>query len=529
MLNFWLSNIAFIVYVFCAFALFAVAWLHWDTKAIERNRIQLRKAGGLLLVSIGFIVRVFSVEPNVATVVSYAFMVAGLGLFAFGLYKEPILSSDLKKLLPEQPHHEKKQHKAHVVIPQIVLLFPLLPAALAAYAAYSLRKHYILGKEKEYRLLIMAFGMLAGAFLLQGLRYFGGSDVILLQQVFGLGAIAWIVEHILLLGFSVILGYWFWKFVEFRVHPELFITIASIAVALSTFTAFAYSVVLFNNAERGVLNQLEKDVRVFELAVTNLEDNAYTAARLLALNPAVSQALQKRDYQSLYKNANVYITDTRSLDAIVFTDETAQVIVNTANQSAIGQSLTNDELVLYALNKADGRVSVVTEPGILGDDLVIKAVHPVLGSEGTVVGSVQTTAVIDDAFVDKVKAQTGLEVSAYIKDRRSATTILAPNSLTRRENTQDSNAAVITNVLENGQRYAGTVNVINEAYHGAYVPLRNTNREIIGMLFVGRPTTVLLNDVSTSLQITFLASLLASALSLLPAYYLAKRIEHGGV
>lgn len=563
MLDFWLQNLAFATYVLFAFVCLAISWLHWDTGEVDRKRDDILKFAGFGLLGMGFLLKIFAGTDARIAAVMFGVDVIALLLIAFAIKTEPILPSKLSELLPEHkaPEQPVAQPQTSVpaaatqpavsnnsvetttvtpeptapaqakggqifsIFPIVALALPVLSGLIALVTTAMVWKRYRAGKMKEYKWFMIGLGALGVAFVLSGLKVFADSDIILVQTVFSNFGVLWIIQHILIIVAGVSFAKWFGKYVKFRVRPELFVSFATIAVTVSTAAALIFAFFLFSGAQNNLFNQLSKDVQVLNLAVNKLQENALTAANLIAKSDAVITAMQNNNYQALYETGVLYANEAENVDSIIFTDKAAQILVRTDNLSAVGQSLSDDDLVVYALKEGKERVSVITEKGVLADKLAIKAVKPILGKDGNVIGTVETEFIIDDAFADAVKAQTSLEVAIYSGDRRSATTLLAADGKGRRENSVDGNPEVIARVLQGGEVYAGQVMTINESYDGAYAPLKDTNGKVIGMLFVGRPESILLGDLERSLETTFLASVVVSLLSLIPAYYLAKRIE----
>lgn len=533
--DFLLQNVAFAIYIVTAFIFLGLAWLHWDAEYISKNKALQLRFGGFGLLALGFLLKIFSEIGIPMAAGSTLALALGSVLLALGIKSEPLLPDNLEALL-KHPHRKVKEakkaskpksKKVNTVLPQWVLLLPLIPGLANAYTTFVIWRRYKKGKTTEYKPFVWGMGLLSVGLLLDATSYFGAGSIIALQQIFGQYEIIWIIQHILLGGAAISLLVWLWKYIKFRVHPELFITFAGAAIMISTFAAIFYSVSLYNNTENSVLEQLTKGSKTFEYAVSNLEDSALDTASLLAKTSDVQSYLAKSDLNKLYSTGLTYAAETESVDSIVFTDASAQVLVDTANESAVGNSLTDNELVIFALQEGQKASGVSTVTGVLGDDIAIEAVHPIMNSKGEVIGAVLTSVVIDDAFVDNIKRQTGLEAAVYVGNRRSATTLLSPDQLTRRENTVD-NSIQLANAISTKETQAGVTSVINEDFHGAYTPLLGADQKVVGTLYVGQPESKLAEAVNNSLFTTFVASILVSLVALIPAYIIATRIEKGG-
>jgi methyl-accepting chemotaxis protein len=132
--------------------------------------------------------------------------------------------------------------------------------------------------------------------------------------------------------------------------------------------------------------------------------------------------------------------------------------------------------------------------------------------------------IADTAFVDGIKQATGMDASVYSTDVRSATTLLGPDGKSRLIGIKENNAQVKNTVLEKGESYKGVISLLNQPYLAVYAPLKNYDNTVAGMLLVGRPHTYILETAGRSIQLTFLIAALMIALSVIPAYIVARHI-----
>ena len=101
----------------------------------------------------------------------------------------------------------------------------------------------------------------------------------------------------------------------------------------------------------------------------------------------------------------------------------------------------------------------------------------------------------DYSLLDQFKEDTGLDITLFYQDTRILTTLYN----TQGERIVGSGAPdiVIRDVLNTGENHFYTHTLINgKAYFSYYIPLRNQDGSVVGMLFVGRPS----ETVSLSIQ-----------------------------
>lgn len=89
-------------------------------------------------------------------------------------------------------------------------------------------------------------------------------------------------------------------------------------------------------------------------------------------------------------------------------------------------------------------------------------------------------------IVDNIKNDTGVDVTIFYRDTRIATSIVSKETGDRLIDTQASEE-VIAEVLEGGNAYeAPNIMIDGTEYYGYYIPWKNSNGDIIGMIFAGR-------------------------------------------
>ena len=154
----------------------------------------------------------------------------------------------------------------------------------------------------------------------------------------------------------------------------------------------------------------------------------------------------------------------------------------------------------------------------------------VLDGDNLMKGSYNVTA--DTAIVDEVKAGTGTVTTVFYGDTRYATSVVKPGTSDRVLYTQ-AGEKVIETVLKGGKEYsASNVDIVGSKYYTYYVPLYQAgSKEVIGMVFCGRPQADVekeINTVTNSILIaTILAVIIAAILATIVALAIVKVLNHG--
>ncbi|MDL2253453.1 methyl-accepting chemotaxis protein [Ruminococcaceae bacterium OttesenSCG-928-I18] len=134
---------------------------------------------------------------------------------------------------------------------------------------------------------------------------------------------------------------------------------------------------------------------------------------------------------------------------------------------------------------------------------------PVYDDEDRFVGTVTTGYRLDtDAYVDSLKEITGLQATVFLGDTRIATTVL--NEEGQRAVGTQAAPEVAAQVL-GGQVYTGTAQVVGESYFVSYTPI-TSGSEVVGMLFVGLPTSAQMQAMQGFVLISAIAAVIMLAL-----------------
>lgn len=92
----------------------------------------------------------------------------------------------------------------------------------------------------------------------------------------------------------------------------------------------------------------------------------------------------------------------------------------------------------------------------------------------------------DYSLIDKIKEDTGLDITLFYENTRFQTTIIGPDG--NRIVGSVAAETILNDVLRTGQaRFYNNALVDTVTYFSYYVPLTNSDGRVVGMLFVGKP------------------------------------------
>jgi methyl-accepting chemotaxis protein len=124
-------------------------------------------------------------------------------------------------------------------------------------------------------------------------------------------------------------------------------------------------------------------------------------------------------------------------------------------------------------------------------------------------------------IVDSINDTIGIPASIFAKDTRVST------NLTDNGNRILGTKAVIevsTAVLSKGNEYIGSVKINGKSYETKYVPLKDSNKEIVGMFVVAEETDVIAVELKEHMSIIFIVIFIIIGIAIVVSTLLTRRI-----
>lgn len=341
-------------------------------------------------------------------------------------------------------------------------------------------------------------------------------DVVLLRQLQLNYSIAWQLSILFgAIGF-ILLGIWAWTFIRVRVFLRTYVVFLTIAIVVSSLGSLVFSLLVFRIVEDNNLELMLRGAQTEQIIAVDKQDTALFVARTIATNPTIVANIKAGNHDNVQSGTEGAFFDA-GLDTLRVYNTFGEVIASPGDDRERGQVFNEDVLVSYVLSKRSHIKSFDRTSGVLSDVIVARAVHPVI-DDGVVIGAVEAAYTLDNAFVDFSKEKTGLDVTVYTGDERSATTITTLDGVSRWVGSKEGDKSVLEEVIERGQNYAAVVDRLGIVYYSAYVPVRDVNGVVIGMVSVGTPTIILFEDTRQQLVTTFLIVTIISLLAAMLGY-----------
>lgn len=219
------------------------------------------------------------------------------------------------------------------------------------------------------------------------------------------------------------------------------------------------------------INDLNKQI---QLMLERSRRNAISISQ----NYRLMNALENQNFDQM-KVALDELNQYLGADTISITDLKGNVMIRQHEPSKLGDNISNQSNVQQAL---EGKVLTTLEPGALVK-LSCRTGAPVRNEKGDIIGTVVTGYTFENSdFLDELKALHNTELTIFANDIRIATTITQNG---KRAVGTSLNEKIAKIVLEEGNPYTDKADILGTPYITEYMPLRNTEGKIVGVVFAG--------------------------------------------
>lgn len=522
--QFVLQNVHFAAYVFGALVCFSMCWLYVDAWKQSHKLHDSARIIGLSLISISYLLSALFVESTISSGTIFGFFhISSIAITVRAVGALCVVLSVWAEPLVDRPD-TMRVSALGIVFAGVGVMTPIVfsglsPILFSCIALLYLRRSTV-GLERHVRPVAWAFAVLSLSELvsLRGL-FEGTTNISLYEWVAPFGAL-WIVQHIfycigIFMLIRWIVGY---LFKQFETQLLMIFTLTILFIFLVT--TISFTGLLLVNMQNDALHQMTTDVKVLEFSLESQKSQLLSEAQLSAKNDILIESLIEKDASKGSKIVTDILLAKKTTSLIVVSDG-GVVFARGEDAERTGDSLSEDSLVKRAL-LGESVTSVSSLSGVIAPTLWLRAGVPVRNTSGSIIGAVIIGNAIDTAFVDGLKQATDLDVSVYGGDTVSATSFTIGNASERAIGRKELSQAVKKRVLVDRELFAGPVTIQNEEYIGAYAPLTDIDTNAVGMVFVGRPETAVLEAAGRSIQYTFVITVFLLLCSILPAFRIAR-------
>lgn len=545
---FWYEIAHFLIAIFGILVTVSAATLFFLVIRYERQLQTLWRAIGFSAVALGLLLFIFERKFPILELPALFVQAFGFISIYIGVFAEPKLSQLLQigKRPPATEHDTYQNFKNSVgkraasplttffltliaVILVGVFWSSYLPAFLEALAALfvaltipiQIRRYQREQQDQKARQLNL-YPLLGYIALLIGmaaltLYRLPALDLVLARTFILEYSAIWQFGQLGLFIGLLFLAVWAWNFIRVRPFLRTYVVFLSIAILVASIGSLVFTTLIFRIVERNNLTLMTQGAKSEDLVLQDRANTALLVARTIGNDDEILLAHGQHQQDRLRELITEYLNNS-SADTIRIYDQSGTITISPTDERDEGRLIRDDRYLNFALTERKQLKTFDTRPGILSPEVVARALYPILDDQQTVLGAIEVDYVFDNAFVDFSKGKTGLDVTVYADKKRSATTILTQDNVSRWTGSEETERSVIEGVLGEGKLVSLALDRLGRPYYSAFEPIRNVNGDIIGMVAVGTPTVTLFEETRQQLITTFLIVMLISLLVALVGY-----------
>jgi hypothetical protein len=526
-LQFLAQNVNFALNILAALVMLMVAWLYFDAWLTKKTRKDTWKWFGFFVLMVSYLVEATLVERvdgvgayyrTLAATLTELTRLSGFVLLVIGQLVDP---------LQPKPRSKGLQLEQKNTAPKFALLAPLWLgrifepiAALLASALYWRRA--TTGLESHLRSVARALFLLGVAEAMQLFAFVRESSSVNLAKFAAPFGPAWVIEHLFLAAGVFLLGRWVWQYLVTRLQSQLFMIINGVIAIVFLCVTTGFTFLLMQSTVSESLDNLNVVSRTatYSVETRKLETLAYADA--LASNEHIVGALVGGDFDDLTQQTKNYLAE-HGQSSLVFTNADGDVVLRAEDPTRKSDTLSGDPIVRRALvgEKSSG-IHVIDEAII--PLLQVRSVVPIVRND-TVVGTVGVGLNLSEEFVDGLKKVTGIEATLYAGTIRSATTLIGADGASRETGISEDNPKIQETVLIRGETFQGEIALLNSSYLAVFVPVKDIDGTVVGMLFAGKSKAALLAAAAQSTELSFAFVVVLLLVSIYPVFRISRFIS----
>ena len=498
-LYFLVNNFVFAFGMLGAIVFLTAAWLSFDSYRLKPDPFVLSRSIGFALGSVWQLIAALSLGSDVLLYIGFAIFILGITCIAASFLKKNELVMHSILVIPSFDLWSSKLHIISTIL-------------LGLVAWLSFRQY----KQDQNRTWIP----FSASFALIGCASFIRMFVNNLDQTNFFFIASLVIEVV---GFGW-LGYWIWQYMRLRIKESFVMIAIGVTFALATIVTLAFSTILLSRITHETSVNLVTDVKVLDFAISSLEEESLAKATLVAGESEIVEAFSNNDSQSLEQLAEKFL-EKYKIGFLTLTDPTGNVIVRANALSRRGDSLAGER----AFEEASHKNTFVTIEASPVEGLSIRAGAPIVkGSK--ILGTVVAGYPLDNAFVDRMKRVTGLEMFVYKDTTSIAATAFATDGTTRLVGTVLDDAAIRESVFGGAKTVTADTGISGERFQVSYSPITNADDKVVGMLSAAKHQQDIVNIANATNRLTLITVILILLVLALPIYFVAKKFgtESGG-
>ena len=314
------------------------------------------------------------------------------------------------------------------------------------------------------------------------------------------------------------------KKLQYKLIQTLLLTSTFPLIILAVITVISLENISINEAHERIINNLN----IVQSVYNNIKEDLKYVVR--DENRRIFTLLENGETGLLRDQLKKYVQKNK-MGFFTVTDAQGKIIISVTNPKAEGGDSSNDN---YVQKAKEGETLVSTEVltgkqlqtlGISeqakipanknAQGLVIRAALPVINREEKIVGTMSAGYLLNNnkIILEEIKRATGLISSIFLEDLRISSNIPSKKGEYAVGSRLDSEEA--KKIIREGYRYVGRMSILGKWYISGYLPIHNSNNNVIASIGISIPETYVFALRDNLIKIFTFAVLLSIILALI--------------
>jgi len=293
-----------------------------------------------------------------------------------------------------------------------------------------------------------------------------------------------------------------WKFLIYNFTERLFAILLILSIGVASVGSLFLNFLVFDQMRTNNVDLVNKGAKVQNLILTERGKKAQFLSSTLAKDSQIIAQVKDRDLSALTLTLQEKINDA-GLDILKIYTPYGEVLINPIDSRENGTLIKDDKFINFVVSGKNGVITFDTTKGVMAPEVDIRSIYPIILNQ-EVIGAIEAGYKFDNAFADFIKNQTDFDITIYASNLRSASTIKTSDGVSRWIGTFEEDTGVLDNVIKGGQGYNTEALIFGSYYYTSYLPLKDINGDVIGMLSAQSSVNVIIENTRQQFVTTFI-------------------------
>ncbi|MBO4386548.1 MAG: cache domain-containing protein [Treponema sp.] len=287
-----------------------------------------------------------------------------------------------------------------------------------------------------------------------------------------------------------------------QIATKLTAVIGAVALICCFGIAFISIYIFDANLRKDTDNTLKHTADGVEEMLTDWGNSIESIANLIAARPEVIESIESKNSAAMSKTLKE-MASAFDLEIVAVTDAKGKICPG----GAIGVSESAQLSVGSAFKHAVAGNSVKSFGWFSADDYAFICAIPVRKDKNVIGTVIVGYDLVNGSLTQALFNTFSLDTTIFRENVRVNTTLLDASGK-KMTGTKQENKAVLDKVFNKGERYTGYLEIGGKEYNSVYIPMKNADGKVSGMIFIAKSHAVIEHVRNTTLKVVIPVSLI---------------------